>query len=164
MKNPGLPANWESLAEKNKKKYKDFLNRVRVKKIYPQLPALHQAVFNVVDCLECGNCCKGYSPRFKTPDIKRLSQHLKMKESAFIDAYLVMDEDGDYVNKSQPCPFLAHGNKCMVYDNRPSDCRRFPYTDEDVFVKRKNITLKNASFCPAVFLLLETLMEEISGK
>jgi hypothetical protein len=45
-----------------------------------------------------------------------------------------------------------------VYEDRPSDCRRFPYTDEDVLVKRPAITLKNASFCPAVHWVLERLM------
>ncbi|MBC7721578.1 MAG: YkgJ family cysteine cluster protein, partial [Pedobacter sp.] len=35
---------------------------------------------------------------------------------------------------------------------------RFPYTDEDVLLKRPAITLKNATFCPAVYFVLEKLM------
>jgi Fe-S-cluster containining protein len=83
-----------------------------------------------------------------------------MKESAFIDTYLKLDEDGDYVVKQSPCPFLGADNFCSVYEDRPSDCHRFPYTDEDVLLKRPNITLKNSSFCPAVHLVLEKLMEK----
>jgi len=125
-----------------------------------QLPVLHDEAFSKVDCLKCANCCKNYSPRFKTPDIKRISKHLKLKESVFIDTYLKLDEDGDYVVKSKPCPFLGSDNFCSIYEQRPSDCVRFPYTDEDVIFKRPALTLKNSSFCPIVFYVLESLLEK----
>jgi len=114
-----------------------------------------------VDCLQCAACCKNYSPRFKTPDVKRISKHLGMKESVFIETYLRVDEEGDFVVKSSPCPFLGADNFCSVYDVRPSDCARFPYTNEDVIIKRQKLTLKNASFCPATFYVLEKLAEKI---
>jgi Fe-S-cluster containining protein len=82
---------------------------------------------------------------------------LKLKESVFIDTYLRLDEEGDYVVKQTPCAFLGEDNACSIYEFRPSDCARFPYTDEDVLLKRMNITLKNAEFCPAVFYVLEKL-------
>ena len=81
-----------------------------------------------------------------------------MKEGDFIETYLSLDVEGDYVVKSTPCPFLGSDNFCSIYEDRPSDCRRFPYTDEDVFFKRPKITLKNASFCPAVYYVLEKLI------
>jgi hypothetical protein len=83
-----------------------------------------------------------------------------MKESAFIEKYLNLDVDGDYVVKSSPCPFLGPDNFCSIYEVRPSDCARFPYTDEDVLIKRQNITLKNSSFCPIVYHVLERLIEK----
>jgi Fe-S-cluster containining protein len=82
-----------------------------------------------------------------------------MKESNFIETYLSLDSEGDYVVKSTPCPFLGEDNFCSIYDKRPSDCQRFPYTDEDVLLKRPVITLKNASFCPAVYFVLEKLIK-----
>ena len=85
-----------------------------------------------------------------------------MKESAFIDTYLTVDNEGDFVVKSTPCPFLGSDNFCSIYDVRPSDCARFPYTDEDVLIKRQQLTLKNASFCPIVFHVLDKL--ETAGK
>ena len=121
------------------------------------LPALHQEAFAKINCLDCAACCKNYSPRFKTPDIKRISKHLQLKESELIEKYLRLDEEGDYVVKSTPCPFLASDNYCSIYAVRPSDCERFPYTDEDVFIKRQNITLKNATFCPIVDYVLDKL-------
>lgn len=156
------PENWEKKAAANLKKYKRYLDRVDIRKTVQLLPDLHEEAFDNVDCLSCAACCKNYSPRFKTPDIKRLSAHLDMKEGAFIDKYLRIDEDGDFVVKSSPCPFLGTDNFCSVYEERPSDCRRFPYTDEDVLLKRKSLTLKNVSFCPAVFFVMEKLTETSS--
>ena len=151
--------NWEKQASGNLKKYKRFLERADVRSTLPVLQELHEEAFEKVDCLTCAACCKNYSPRFKTPDIKKLSAHLGMKEGAFIEKYLKLDEEGDYVVKSSPCPFLGADNFCSVYENRPSDCRRFPYTDEDVLLKRKALTLKNVTFCPAVYYVMEKLGE-----
>lgn len=81
-----------------------------------------------------------------------------MKESAFIETYLKLDEEGDYVAKTAPCPFLGEDNYCTIYEDRPSDCHRFPYTDEDVIVKRQDLTLKNVTFCPIVYYVLENLI------
>lgn len=155
-----ISENWQKKSEENKKKYKHFLQRADKNKTLKQLPALHEEAFEKIDCLQCAACCKNYSPRFKTTDIKRISKHLKLKESVFIDTYLTLDTDGDYVVQSLPCPFLGKDNFCTIYENRPSDCKRFPYTDEDVLLKRTQITLKNASFCPAVYYVLEKLTEQ----
>jgi hypothetical protein len=150
---------WEKKSAERSKSYARFLQKADKNKILSRLPDLHEEAFSRIDCLSCANCCRNYSPRFKTPDIKRISKVLKMKEGVFIETYLKLDEDGDYVVKSTPCPFLGSDNYCSIYDDRPSDCRRFPYTDEDVFLKRPKITLKNASFCPAVYYVMEKLKE-----
>ena len=152
--------NWEKKSSERQKLYKQYLARVDKNKAIRVLPSLHEEAFEQVDCLACANCCKNYSPRFKTPDIKRISKVLSLKESVFIERYLRIDEEGDYVLKSKPCPFLGTDNYCSIYNDRPSDCRRFPYTDEDVFVKRPQLTLKNTSFCPAAFYVVEKLMQE----
>lgn len=141
------------------KAFKQYLQRVDKNKVLRQLPELHEEAIERVDCLQCAACCKNYSPRFKTPDVKRISKHLRMRESEFIDTYLRVDEDGDFVVKSSPCPFLGSDNYCSIYDVRPSDCARFPYTNEDVLVKRQALTLKNATFCPIVFRVLSRLSE-----
>ncbi|HEX6334179.1 MAG TPA: YkgJ family cysteine cluster protein [Flavisolibacter sp.] len=156
----GILHNWEKKSRERAKLHKNFLARADRNKVLKQLPGLHAEAFEKVDCLQCAACCKNYSPRFKTPDIKRISRHLKMKESQFIDTYLRVDEDGDFVAKSAPCPFLGSDNRCSIYDERPSDCARFPYTDEDVIIRRQALTLKNATFCPATFYVLEKLMEQ----
>jgi Fe-S-cluster containining protein len=152
--------NWEKKSAEHQKKYRQFLDKADKNKVLKALPDLHEEAFEKIDCLQCANCCKNYSPRFKTPDIKRISKHLKMRESEFIDKYLRVDGDGDFVVNERPCPFLGADNYCSIYDERPSDCRRFPYTDEDVFIKRKELTLKNSTFCPITYYVLEKLMEK----
>ncbi len=149
---------WKIKAAGQQKQYAGFLKRANKNKVLKALPALHSEAFEQVDCLRCAVCCKNYSPRFKTPDIKRISKHLRLKESVLIDTYLQLDHEGDYVVKNTPCPFLGSDNRCSIYDVRPSDCKRFPYTDEDVFVNRPRITVKNSEFCPAVFYVLERLL------
>jgi len=151
--------NWEKKSAARQKDYRRLLQRADKNKVLPLLPEFHEEAFRRIDCLQCANCCKSYSPRFKTPDIKRIARHLRMRESEFIDAYLRLDEDGDYVAKTAPCPFLGQDNYCSIYEVRPSDCERFPYTDEDVFIKRTHITSKNAEFCPIVRHVLDRLIE-----
>ena len=154
-----LLKNWEKKSKERQKIYKNYLQRASKNTVLRQLPDYHEEAFSKVDCLQCANCCKNFSPRFKTPDIKRLSKLLRMRESDFIETYLKVDEDGDYVANTSPCPFLGADNYCSIYEDRPSDCRRFPYTDEDVIYKRQPLTLKNSSFCPITYYVLERLVQ-----
>jgi uncharacterized protein len=153
--------NWEKISGEHQKLYKNFLAKAGKKEVLRAIPELHEQAFKQIDCLQCAHCCKRYSPRFKPPDVKRIAKVLQLKESALIEKYLRIDEEGDYVTRSVPCPFLGENNHCSIYEDRPSDCKRFPYTDEDVILKRPALTMKNSSFCPIVVSVLEGLMEKI---
>lgn len=153
--------NWEKKALSNRKKYEHFIKRADKKRTLQKLPQLHKTAFKKIDCLDCAACCKNYSPRFTGPDIRRIAGRLKMKETVFISTYLFADADGDYVLQKKPCSFLGEDNFCSIYEDRPKDCRRFPYTDEDVLLKRPAITIKNSTFCPAVYYVLERLTSEV---
>lgn len=153
--------NWEKKSVEHRKDYRTFLKRANKNSVLRQLPSLHEQAFEKIDCLTCANCCKNYSPRFKTPDVKRIAKFLRLKESVFIEQYLRVDDEGDFVVKNSPCPFLQKDHYCEIYEVRPSDCARFPYTDEDVLIKRPNLTLKNSEFCPITYYVLEKSMETI---
>ena len=153
---------WEKKSGDRIKLYKNYLHRADKNTVLKALPDLHEEAFSKIDCLQCGNCCKGYSPRFKTTDIKRIAKHFKIKDGDLINNYLKVDVEGDYVMKSTPCSFLGEDNYCSIYEHRPSDCERFPYTNEDVLLKRQPLTLKNVTFCPAVYYVLEKLMANTS--
>lgn len=121
---------------------------------------LHEKTFKKIDCLQCANCCKTTSPIFRDVDIKRISKKLKMGEPQFINAYLKVDEDGDYVLTQAPCPFLEADNYCSIYEDRPLACREYPHTDRKNMYQILELTRKNMEVCPAVV----TIMQEISKK
>jgi uncharacterized protein len=120
----------------------------------------HRQVFKKIDCLSCANCCKTTSPIFRDVDIRRLSKRLKLSESKFIDSYLRMDSEGDYVLTTAPCPFLGLDNYCSVYEDRPLACREYPHTDRKNMYQILPLTRKNMEVCPAV----STIMQEIARK
>jgi len=166
-----LPANWEKFAHAHQKNYQQLLKKISLpgsKKlrniVLDLLPELHETAFAQIDCLQCGNCCKNHSPRFKQPDIKRIAKRLKIKEGELIQRFLKLDEENDYVTQKNPCPFLNEDNTCKIYEDRPSDCARYPYTDEDVLLDRPTLTVKNATVCPITFQVLEAILLKVGNK
>lgn len=143
----------------HQKAYKHMLEKGNFNMMLKALPDLHEEAFAKIDCLQCANCCKNHSPRFKQPDIRRIAKRLRIKEGDLVAQYLELDKEGDYVSRTRPCPFLAEDNTCNIYEDRPSDCARYPYTDEDVLLKRVQLTLKNATVCPITVTVLERLLE-----
>jgi Fe-S-cluster containining protein len=158
-----IASGWEKEATANIKEYKRLLEKGDRNKMLKALPKLHEEAFSKIDCLSCANCCKNHSPRFKEPDIKRIAKRLRLKEGEFATRYLRIDKDGDYVVKQSPCPFLGDDNMCSIYEDRPGDCRRYPYTDEDTLLKRVDLTLKNVLVCPATHMVLEALKENFAS-
>lgn len=113
--------------------------------------AAHEAAFERMDCLTCGNCCRTTSPIIRERDLDRLAKHLRVKPGALIDAHLRMDEDGDWVFRGAPCPFLdLEDNRCSVYEQRPQACREYPHTDRKHIAGILPLTARNAAICPAV--------------
>jgi uncharacterized protein len=159
-----LLVNWEKKSGERVKEYKKFLHRANKNVVLRQLPDLNEEAFEKIDCLQCANCCKNYSPRFTPPDVKRISRYLDIKEGDFRDKYLKVDEDGDSVTKTKPCPFLGEDNYCSIYEVRPTDCVRFPYMEDDFMLKRQPMVMKNISFCPITYYVIEKLIEVEKGK
>ena len=93
---------------------------------------MHEEEFKRTDCLACANCCKTTGPLFTNADVERISKHFKQKPQQFIDQYLRIDEENDYVLQQVPCTFLGADNYCSIYDVRPKACREFPHTDRKV--------------------------------
>jgi len=151
------------LAEKHKKENKGLvkqLKKTKPKNLDDKVHRLHDEAFENIDCLACANCCKTTSPTFYERDIDRLAKHLKIKPSEFIKQYLKIDEDGDYVLTTAPCPFLDYENYCMVYDSRPTACREYPHTNRKRFYQILDLSLKNTEICPAVADVFEGLKKD----
>jgi uncharacterized protein len=147
-------------AQNQREENKKFLQGLKKKdprKVDDVFHELHDQVFEEVDCLTCANCCKTTSPIFYQNDIERVAKSLRMKPGDFIEKYLRIDEDKDYVLKSSPCPFLDADNYCMVYEDRPKACREYPHTDRKKMVQITELTFKNTMVCPAVLEMVQRL-------
>lgn len=127
------------------------LKKRKAKQLDQEFSAAHEEVFSYIDCLSCANCCKTAGPRLLQDDIDRLAKNLRMKVGDFMEKYVRTDEDGDWVMKSLPCPFLGNDNYCRVYEARPKACRDYPHTDRNRMHQILALTEKNATYCPAVF-------------
>ena len=127
------------------------------RKLDERVHALHESVFETINCLDCANCCRTLGPRILDSDIRRIAPSLRIKPSAFVEKYLVVDEEGDYIFRSMPCPFLGSDNYCTIYDVRPKACREYPHTDRKKIYQILDLTLKNSYVCPAVIEILGEL-------
>lgn len=97
-------------------------------------------------------------PIFRDSDIRRIAKHLRMKEFHFVDTYLRLDSDQDYVLKESPCAFLNSDNGCSIYDKRPLACREYPHTHRKNMFQILDITQRNALICPAVASIMDKIM------
>jgi Fe-S-cluster containining protein len=149
----------KSLVEKEVIK-KTFLKlkQKKPKELDTAFHTLHEKTFQKIDCLSCANCCKTTSPIFRDVDIKRIAKYLRMKEQNFIQQYLRMDEENDYVLQQSPCSFLGPDNKCDIYEYRPLACREYPHTDRKNMFQILPLTEKNTEICPAVARIVDEIV------
>lgn len=150
------------LSAKAESEWKRFFNKnkKRIEKMDTRIHEWHNEISEEMDCLSCGNCCRTLGPRILSKDVERLAKNLGVKEPVFIEKYLRVDEDGDWVFHSMPCPFLGADNYCAVYDARPKACREYPHTDRKRFYQLYYLSIKNAYTCPIVFEVLEKIRTE----
>ena len=155
--NGALLKNWERKSAERQKLYKQYLQRANKNAVLKALPGLHEEAFSKIDCLQCGNCCRTTGPLLLSKDVDRLAGHFRIRPAEFTERHLRIDEDGDYVFRSMPCPFLGGDNYCSVYENRPNACREFPHTQQRDIREKLGITYHNTMVCPAVAEVLERL-------
>lgn len=153
-----------STRAKSNKRFLSSIKKSNPRKVDDAFHRLHEEVFEEVDCLQCANCCKTTSPIFYQTDIARASKALRMKPGYFIEKYLRIDEDKDFVLKSSPCAFLDSENYCSIYESRPKACREYPHTNRKKMVQITDLTYKNTLVCPAVLEIVERLKNVLSHK
>lgn len=137
-------------------------NKKKIEKADTEIHRLHDEASARIDCLTCGNCCRTLGPRITDKDVERMSKALRMKAIDVISRYLKVDEDGDMVFQSMPCPFLGDDNYCSIYESRPKACREYPHTDRRKFYQIYHLSIKNAETCPIVFDVLEKINQKIN--
>ena len=151
-------------AQNLKKENRKFFDKLKLKKpsrLDEYFHKAHEEVFEETDCLSCANCCKTTSPIFYEKDIERAAKALSLKPGSFIEKYLRVDEDKDYVLKSSPCSFLGGDNYCSIYEARPNACREYPHTNRKKMIQILDLTYKNTLVCPAVLKMTEEVKRQL---
>ena len=149
-------------ATSRKKDNKAFLERLKKSRpadLDRTTHRFHEEAFEHIDCLNCGNCCRTTGPLLLNKDVERLAGHFRIRPAEFTERHLRIDEDGDYVFRSMPCPFLGDDNYCSVYEYRPNACREFPHTQQRDIREKLGITYHNTMICPAVAEVVERLKQ-----
>lgn len=149
------------IAEKSKSEFLLFYkkNRKRLEKMDSIVHDLHERFSSEINCLECAACCKTLGPAIYDKDIDKMAKALRLKPSEVVTHYLRIDEDGDYVFKTMPCPFLMPDNYCSIYESRPKACREYPHTDRKRFNQIYKLTVKNTTTCPIAYEVLKELVK-----
>ena len=88
-------------------------------------------------CTQCGGCCTG-SPGYvwvDDPEIEKLAARLNITIEAFVRKYtrkvggrLSLLEH----SRTYDCVFLEGGKRCKVYEDRPKQCKTFPWWPENL--------------------------------
>tara|TARA_B110000116_G_C16611584_1_gene479664 strand:+ start:66 stop:515 length:450 start_codon:yes stop_codon:yes gene_type:complete len=105
-------------------------------------------------CQGSSNCCVsrnsyGYVYLDKN-DTKKLSNYVKLSIKKFLKIYC--DETDGFThfkenNKNGKCQFLSK-KKCTIYNARPTQCRTWPFWDENMNAKTWNEEI--SKFCPGI--------------
>ncbi len=154
------PANLKARSDGKKKQFisvVEKINKMKGRDVDSLFHKHHDRYFRETDCTSCANCCRVLGPRLTYSDVKRLAAALKTGTAEIFDKYAAVDDDGDYVFRSMPCPFLQDDNLCSVYGSRPRACRDYPHTDRKKTGAIIKICLRNTEICPVVFNIFDAL-------
>jgi uncharacterized protein len=120
-------------------------------------------LFAATDCTACARCCTTLRPVFSEKFQELVAKRLGITTEQFRERYLELckDEDGtQWQIRQAPCPFLID-NKCSIYEDRPDNCRDYPYLYKNEFRTRLWAMVERTVTCPIVFNLLEELKAKL---
>ncbi len=88
-------------------------------------------------CTRCGKCCTGFTGTVTVSDeeIAVLAARLEMDEAAFRDRYTRFMPAGFVSLKEKAnydCVFWSKEHGCLVYEDRPTQCRTWPFWRSNV--------------------------------
>lgn len=132
-------------------------NKKKIEGMDLKIHSIHNKISERTDCLQCANCCRTLGPRITDKDVEKMAKSLRIKPVDLINKHLRIDEDGDLVFQSMPCPFLGNDNYCTIYESRPKACREYPHTDRKKFYQIYKLSVKNAYTCPIVHEVLDEI-------
>ena len=105
-------------------------------------------------CTGCGNCCRGPETGYvflNAIEIETLAARLGISRDEFGRKYLRKVLGGQISLIEKPnldCVFWTPGKGCEVYEDRPTQCRTFPFWPE--VVESAEIWKEEAVHCPGM--------------
>ena len=83
-------------------------------------------------CTRCGDCCAGFSGTVTVDDdeIAALASRVELADDDFRREYTRVMSDGTISLREKPnddCVFYARDYGCLVYEDRPTQCRTWPF-------------------------------------
>jgi hypothetical protein len=111
-----------------------------------------------VDCSQCMNCCVELRPEPTEEEQQTIAGRLVISREQLELDYLQPNGDED---SGQPhCSFLKE-NRCCLEEDRPEDCRDYPFLMMEGFRWRLLGVVGNYRVCPIVFNTYELLKERL---
>ena len=105
-------------------------------------------------CQGSANCCVSRSSYgyvfLSQKDINQLSKFLKLEINDFLKVYCEKTNGLTHlkeIKKNGDCLFLEN-KRCTVYKGRPTQCRTWPFWEENMNAKVWNKNM--ATFCPGI--------------
>lgn len=118
--------------------------------------------WKAISCLACANCCRQMSPRYTAGDLRRIAHHFRMSIKTFKEKWLLPDAEGNWMNRTSPCPFLdVCTNRCTIYAVRPADCAQFPHLSARPLERFLPTHQQNIRFCPATETFVEAIFRKL---
>lgn len=121
---------------------------------------LNEQVQPLIDCTQCGNCCRSLMINVTEAEAGIVSSYLKLPREAFDEQYLEKGSNGMMLINQIPCHFLTD-NKCTIYEQRFAGCREFPGLHLAGFNKRLFTIFMHYGRCPIIFNVVEALKKEL---
>lgn len=150
------------IREEENLEFRIFLKGKNSKEIDRIVHRLNDEISSQIDCNSCGNCCKKFGPAVTDDEIVKLSEKRQISVEQFEKDHIEI-EDGDKYLIPVPCMFL-NGTACSIYDERPAECKSFPYLHREGFTSRSLGVIMNYSICPIVYNVFEALKKELNFK
>lgn len=118
-------------------------------------------------CLNCKGCCKFeeeklyFAPLFTKDELRKIdvkkAEFKPYKNSNNVYQIKLKKQNNLYI-----CPFLKQNHLCEIYNERPFDCRFWPF----MFMKKNNKVYLccDTDLCPEVEELTEKQFNELKDK
>ncbi len=142
-------------------RFKTYLKHVEISDLDQKVQELNHEVSTIIDCQQCGNCCKTLMIVVTDEEADRVSIGLEKSRTAFDLQYLEKGSNGLMLMNSMPCSFL-NDNSCTIYENRFEGCREFPALHLPDFNKRLFAHFMHYGRCPIIFNVIERLKIELN--